>query len=309
MRPGMKRVAYATVFTGLFGAAFAAAIGAIPPREKDPVVNGTQDLGALDRVSESCWSELRSKHIYFAHQSVGSNILTGMREVLQQCPSIALPITTYRDDSPSFALPGLVQGPAGANGSPQNKIDGFVELLSSARGDGVDIALLKLCYADIGKSTDAVALFRQYAHAMDTLQAKRPNMRIVHCTIPLRSPASGVKAQIKKLVGSGNDGVNAVRGRFNELMRARYKASVLFDVAQVESIKSDGSACTVSVSGRDWPALAAEYTDDGGHLNHAGQIVAARELLLTLSRQCDGAKTVAKPAIEITTVPVNDSAK
>ena len=36
----------------------------------------------------------------------------------------------------------------------------------------------------------------------------------------------------------------------------------------------------------NWPCLADDYTDDGGHLNRHGRLLVAREMLLALSRTC-----------------------
>ncbi len=304
MRSGMKRVAYAGIFTGIFGAGLATAIGFTPPAETVPAEAVVRDLSALEGVSESCWSFVRSKRIYFAHQSVGSNIIKGTAEILDRLASIGIDVRSYRDPSkrgsgePSaFAKPGVVHGAAGANGSPEEKIAAFASFLGTKEAEEVDIALLKLCYADVGKTTDVDALFQHYTKAMEALAKRRPTLRIIHCTVPLKAPEVGAKAQVKKLLAKGTESVNALRGRFNDLLRNRYDATNVFDVARAESEHADGTESTVSVSGTRWPALASEYTDDGGHLNELGRFVVAREFLLTLGKQCPPANAATKPAV------------
>ncbi len=303
MKLGMKRAAYVTILTGLFGVGFATAIGLAPPAASTSATGSAQDSRALESVSAECWAQVRSKRIYFAHQSVGSNMLKGVKVLLDAHSSIGLSVMAYRDESKRsssdpkpFAQTGLVQGPAGANGAGGKKIDAFVEFLRSPIAAEVDIAILKLCYADVGKSTDVDALFREYAAAIKKLKRDRPTLQIVHCTVPLKAPETGAKARVKKLVGSGTESANASRGRFNELVRTTYEAATICDVARAESIRGDRTECTVTVDGVKWPALVPEYTDDGGHLNAIGQVVVAREFLLALSRQCSEVTAPSQPS-------------
>lgn len=350
-----------------------------PPPEKASVAD-VVDLAPLDAVGAPCWAELDARRIYFAHASVGRNILDGIEEILRERPSIGLSIVPWRedrgatldageargpaageqraggrrgggsrgnaagtadrdrdrmqdkdrdqdrdqdrdrdrdrdrehaegtgrgDDGPpeggrriahAFRSPAIVHGPSGANGSPEAKIESFEKMLRSREGDGVDLAILKLCYADIGRGTDADALFERYATAVERVRRERPELRFVHCTVPLKTAAHGAKAALKRLVGAGENAANARRGRFNELLRKRYAGEVVLDIAEVESHAPDGTATTVEYDGVKWPCLADDYTDDGGHLNRHGRLLVAREMLLALARTCTAAPLPATTA-------------
>ncbi len=300
--PRMQRVAVATLFTGLFGVGFATALGFSPALSQATILRA-QDSSALDRVDGECWELLRGKRIYFAHQSVGSNILKGVSVLLKEHPDVGLRVRSLgkssKEDSNAregsgepFAEAGLVQGPAGANGDASAKLRTFVEFLRSPSAANVDIALLKFCYADVNASTDVDALFREYKTAMELLKRERPTVRIVHCTVPLKCAETSAKARVKKVIGRGTESANVARGQFNNALRKAYDANTIFDVARAEATRADGGDATVTVQGVKWPALAAEYSDDGGHLNAVGQLAVAREFLLALSRQCKAADPV-----------------
>ena len=262
----------------------------------DQASEPTVDLGMLEKVDESCWSELRTKRIYFAHQAIGSEMVTGLRELARRKPALALTITAYaepdRTDGTThsvFETPALVEANAGRRGNPEKKIDEFSSFLRSSEGANVDIAILKLCYGDIGRMTDAEELFGRYTKAIEAIRRERPTIHIIHCTVPLKSEEHGAKGRLKRLVGAGSDASNATRSRYNEMVRQRFPAEQVLDLAAAESRRPDGTTATVEVGGKRVQVLADEYTDDGAHLNRFGQQVMAREFLLALSRQCGGA--------------------
>src|SRR5205085_12594035 len=58
----------------------------------------------------------------------------------------------------------------------------------------------------------------------------------------------------------------------------------IFDLARVESTAPDGKLVTVTWEGVTAPAMAAQYTEDGGHLNALGRARAAREFIAVLAR-------------------------
>jgi hypothetical protein len=299
------------------------------------------DLAALDTVPEACWAELRTKHIYFAHQAVGGNIVRGLEEAMRRRPSINLAILPVKNgttvpaegggdekskreqkreqkrenekpfappSAASFAQAGIVHGASGPDGDPEEKIDMFARFLRSPAAEQVDIAVLKLCYADIERSTDIDKLVEHYANTVKLLVLERPNLRIVHCTVPLKEHEHGAKAAMKKLVGAGGDAINAVRGRYNDALRRKYAADEILDIAAAESTRADGSRVTFAVEGVHWPALASEYTDDGGHLNAKGQLAVAREMLLALSRTCTKPAET-KPATGVAIEPTEGSGR
>jgi hypothetical protein len=46
---------------------------------------------------------------------------------------------------------------------------------------------------------------------------------------------------------------------------------LFFDIAELESTLLDGTNVSFQVNGKNYQALASEYTTDGGHLNNLGQ--------------------------------------
>ena len=331
MNCAYKRLACATVFATIFGGAYGFSSMLEPPKTTPPaaakptsatapaepktpstpptppmeckVPPGAEpivDLTPLDKVDEGCWSELRNKRVYFAHGTVGTNIVAGLCAVQCRKPAINIDAMGYNEPDKTdatprsvFDSPGIVDAQSGKAGNPEQKIDDFAKFLRSPEGTKVDIALLKFCYSDIGRTTDTDALVDRYGKMVEQLKRDRPDLRIITCTVPLKSEEAGTKARMKKLVGAGSDASNAARGRYNDAIRKRFPAAQLFDIAAIESRKPDGGEATVVVSGKRVQTLAAEYTEDGAHLNQTGQMLLARDFLLALTKQCRGA---AEPA-------------
>lgn len=279
-------------------------------RDTEPRNEVDIDLAALDRVSETCWSGLRGKRIYFAHETLGGEIVHGIETVLARKSSIALQVLSYRgqereahrrerrgtNEADAFDRPGIFHAAIGHDGEPEDKIDAFETFLLSPEADRVDVALLKLSCADIGRSTDVNRVMDRYAQAIDSIRSARPKLTILHCTAPLREPDHGAKAAIKKTVGIGPDAANANRGRYNELLRKRFANDHVFDIARAESRRLDGTEETVLVKNERWPALASEFGHGARELTEAGRVTLGREFLMTLSRLCTDA-TDTKPGV------------
>jgi hypothetical protein len=323
MQQSIKRAASAAFLSVLLvgGAAVASNTLREPQDAKKPAVKQdakhdakqdtkTVDLSPIDSVGETCWADLRTKRFYFAHEALGSEITKGVETILSRKPEIGLKVFSFRQEereakgherrgeseSPAFDRPGVFHAVVGNNGEPEDKIDAFEEFLLSPEGAKIDVALLKLSCADFGRSTDAARVVDRYAQAVDSIRAARPNLRIVHCTAPLREIDHGAKGTIKKMFGAGTDAANATRGRFNDLLRKRFANDVIFDVARAESTRLDGTEETVVVKNEHWPALASEFGEGAHDLTEAGRSVLGREFLLALSRCCAEAK-VAKPTV------------
>ncbi|MEY3144179.1 MAG: hypothetical protein RLY21_2672 [Planctomycetota bacterium] len=276
------------------------------------------DLGALDKIGETCWADLRTKRIYFAHEALGGEIAKGIETVLSRKPELALQVLSYRgeereahrrerrgaSDADAFDRPGIFHASIGHNGEPEDKIDAFEEFLLSPEASKVDIAILKFSCSDIGRSTDVNRVLDRYTQALQSIKAARPNLTIVHCTAPLREPEHGAKAAVKKMVGMGPDAANATRGRYNDLLRKRFANEPVLDIAAAESRRLDGTAETVLVKNERWPALAPEFGSGTHDLTEAGRVMLGREFLMALSHCCEGAKGK-QPAV--TAAPTEES--
>ena len=245
---------------------------------------GTPSSGGPDARTRLDLESVARRSVLFAHQSVGMNVLAGIRE-LSEREGVPLHIVDV-STTPVVAPRTFAHLFVGQNGSPTTKLDGFTRALEALPPDAPDIALVKFCYVDFAPATDAAALFARYRSTVADLQARRPGTRFVHVTAPLSTVQSGPRAWVKRLLGKAPYGLveNVRREEFNALLRNAYGGKEpVFDLALVESTLPDGTRSTVPVNGGTVPVLASSYTDDGGHLNEAGRLRAARELLSVLA--------------------------
>lgn len=287
MKPAMRKTALVSVVLAML----LILCGAIMTKEDlslgEPMMNVNEvDLSALDRVPETIWRKVAQQRIYFGHQSVGANILAGVEEILQRHPRIKLTLVEFTDPA-QLDQPCLAHSRIGQNHDPQSKIDRFVELMKAGTGQRADIALFKLCYVDIEPQTNAKELARAYLDAVARLEQDLPGTSFIGVTSPLTRVESGLKTRLKKILGKPLWGYqeNLRRSEFNEVLRQGCQdRRPLFDLAGIESTAPDGQATWVRVDGVKAPCLASAYTDDGGHLNQAGRLIAAREFLLELAR-------------------------
>lgn len=220
------------------------------------------------------------RRVFFGHQSVGANILEGVAGLT----SGKLIIREGRT-ADALASPGLVHTFLGQNEAPRTKIADFESALD-ALGGRVEIAFFKFCYVDFEARTDVEQLFAEYLAAMNRLRAKYPAVTFVHLTVPLTVVPQGAKAWLKKTVtrqAPWGTRENAVRHRFNTLLRTRLEGHPLFDLAALESTHSDGTAVRYQLDGQQLPSLAPEYSDDGQHLNPVGGRQVAAALLTFLA--------------------------
>ena len=198
--------------------------------------------------------------IYFGHKSVGYNIVAGIRRISDIHILTAYNQPDQNDGSLRTTILQLTGGPAfvehdiGSDGRPFDKIASFERFMNDIIRDNVDVAFFKFCYMDIDASTDVSALIAAYQAAIDRLHTCFPKVIIAHFTVPLYSRPASFD--------------NNKREQFSNWLRETYKDKV-FDIASIESVDSKGNTAI------SWDnatiAMADEWTDDGGHLNEAGQ--------------------------------------
>ncbi|MHA7632265.1 hypothetical protein [Corallococcus sp. M7] len=229
---------------------------------------------------------LTHRRVFFGHQSVGGNILDGVR-ALPNAPGSKTPAIVEVKDANATIAPGtLAHALVGQNEQPETKLAHFEQLLDGGVAKQVDVALVKFCYIDFTSSTDAKALFEKYRATLAGLKSRHPGVTFVHVTAPLTTVQRGAKAWFNELRGRAVYGVgeNVSREAFNALMRQTYGGKEpLFDLAALESTQADGSRETYEVNGRAYPAMVPAYSDDGGHLNAQGQARVASALVTFLA--------------------------
>lgn len=236
----------------------------------------------IGSVPEREWKDLSRKRIYFGHQSVGANILNGVKDIMQEYGNIKLNIEKT-SEAEDFNAPVFAHARIGKNADPFSKIEVFEQGIRQGIGDKADIAFFKLCYLDITKETDVENLFNAYTQTMERLKTEFPETVFIFTTVPLTTTEMTWKTVVKKLIGRDYLGDNIKRNEFNELLRQKYgvKGNV-FDIAKAESLYPDGTQEGFKKNEKQYTSLIPVYTDDGGHLNQTGRKIVAACLLKTL---------------------------
>ena len=237
----------------------------------------------VDAALRTDLRQIGTQRIFFAHQSVGMNLLDGLRQ-LSGAADVVIRIEPAVNAG-SVPQQSLGHAFIAQNGKPLLKLGDFRRALES-KPNAVDIALLKFCYLDFAMDTDVKALFEHYRETISALQKINPRTTFVHVTVPLTVPQAGVKGLVKRLLGIAPYGVreNVRREEYNALLRSTYAGrEPLFDLARVEATAPDGRTSAVEWQGSVVPMLTPAYTDDSGHLNATGRVRAARELAAVLA--------------------------
>lgn len=243
-------------------------------------------LPSIKDIPNSSWEKLSQKKIYFGHQSVGFNIIDGIKDLMKENPQIKLNIVETSEHK-NFDNPIFAHSRVGSNKDPNSKTDAFAELMNKGICDRMDIAFFKFCYVDIDGQTDVQEVFTQYKDTLARLRAKHPKTTFVHVTVPLSTTKATWKTWIKKILRKDEIweyDSNIRKNEFNDFLRKEYSGKEpIFDLAYVESTFPDGRRSTFTKAGETYYSMAPEYTHDGGHLNETGRKRAAEQLLILLA--------------------------
>ena len=239
----------------------------------------------LRQVTAAEWDRLASRTIFFGHQSVGADILRGVRELMADHPEIRLRIVDGLSE-PLGPAPALVQFPIGRNGDPHSKNEAFRVFFDNRPGIANGVALYKFCYLDVDHATDPGRLFDDYNASINRLKATHSGLQIVHVTSPLTTVESPVKLALKTLLGRSTDReLNVIRNEYNRLLRREFGGKdPIYDLARIESTREDGSRVFFVRDNQAVYGLAPELTSDGGHLNQTGRRAAAEQFLILLAK-------------------------
>src|SRR3954468_8854042 len=164
----------------------------------------TVEGAAADPALRADLQRVATARVFFAHQSVGANLIEGLGRLARQ-EKVPVYIAEMRVPE---------------NGHPLRKLPSFEQAVQERAGS-IDIAMLKFCYVDVGAQTDAAALFEQYRATLGRLQARYPGITFVHVTLPLTTVQTGWKALAKRLAGRDPYGSveNVRREEYNALLR------------------------------------------------------------------------------------------
>ncbi len=246
------------------------------------------DLNELKNVPQEKWEELANKKIFFGHQSVGYNIIDGIKAIIAENPNIRLKLNIKETKNPAdFEAPIFAHAPVGKNQDPFSKIDDFKAIMASGVGDKVNIAFFKLCYIDITQDTDLDKLFNHYKTTMDQLQQDFPKVIFIHCSVPVRATNTSIKATIMRMLGKTvwGDMENITRNKYNRKLANEYgNSGRFFHLAKYEATTPDGVLTHCAKGGKDCLALYSGYSEDGGHLSPLGRKAVSQKLLWLISR-------------------------
>ena len=237
----------------------------------------------INDVPSEVWESLSRKKIYFGHQSVGFNIMDGIKELMRQYPIINLNIIESDDVAKEGGV--FAHSRIGKNREPEGKIREFFKIVDRNGEYLPDLAFLKFCYVDMHDRIDVNNLFAQYKEAVKVLRDKHPNIFLIHFTMPLRSQEFTWKTRLKIVLAREpwelKDAVK--RNQFNSMMLKEYQGrEPIFDIARFEATAPDASVSSFYFKGSDYLALQPQYTYDGGHLNQLGRTQIAEKFLLFL---------------------------
>lgn len=223
----------------------------------------------IDDTLKQDLTTLRGSRVFFGHHSVGQNILDGLATLSKEAG-----IEVKLEDAP-----------VGQNTRPLEKFRDFAERAERDPGDGTQLMLMKLCYVDFNPRTDVDELIRGYVQAVQRVRKARPAVRIVHVTPPLCVRPSDLKSTLNRTLGRPvwEDQSNAKRMAFSRKLRESFPGEPFFDLASVESTRPDGAAEQHDVGGQPVPMLWPGYSNDGGHLNATGQLLAAKAFAHSLA--------------------------
>lgn len=203
------------------------------------------------------------KRIFFGHQSVGENLLQGVREYA--------PLLQVFDNTPDMDDRGIWHTRIGRNTHPLSKLRAFEQALAGYAGDWSELALMKFCYVDVTAHTDVLALWDAYQATMFRILSSRPGLKLLHLTVPLNLTHTGWRGMVAGLLTpQPRMEDNWAREAFNQFVRENYPGQV-FDLAALESTNPKGRRCTAVRRGVSIPSLCKHYTEDGGHLNATGR--------------------------------------
>ena len=241
------------------------------------LVVGYTNALAVANYSQAQMNEIGQLKWYFAHASVGGNMMSGVTGLRSSNSGFYQYQSATEDGTPPAAtLTGTIYEHNRGNPGWQAKVDGFQTCASNGwRFPMVNLAVNKFCYIDQEASLD------YYLGSMTNLEAAFPETVFVYMTIPLMT---------------SQDSDNYLRNVFNDNLRAWIAASgrVLFDIADIEAHDTNGALCTYTYNSRLCQRLYSGYSSDGGHLNTAGSQLVAKgyyalgAALMAADRDSDG---------------------
>lgn len=246
---------------------------------------GVMDATPITSITNDQWEALAARPIFFGHQSVGRDMMHGVARVLDAHPEIPLRVVSA-DGPEDVGGTAFIDARIGRNRAPESKSAAFLEWVRAMGDRPGALAMYKFCYVDVNADTDPARLFADYQATIEEARRRHPGLLIVHMTLPLHTADEGMGERIRTVLGFPTQTrLNAIRNRYNELLLQTYGGrDPVFDLALLESTRSDGSRAFTRYRGENVYMLAPEWTYDGGHLNDSAKYRAAERLLVFLAQ-------------------------
>ena len=217
-------------------------------------------VGSVESLPQNVMDAIGNQRWLFNHASVGGNIIEGMRTLHSSNPGkFKLAVSSVGFDSSN----GYASAPSGGTmagniyecdrGNPgwEEKFNIFERSVQNGgwQASAVDVCMDKLCFID--QNADA----NTYISKMSALESLYPDTKFVYTTIPITT---------------STDNDNMLRNQYNQKVREYCSANnkLLFDIADIEAHDLNGNECTFN---GNMQCMFSGYSDDGGHLNQAGQ--------------------------------------
>ena len=254
------RIMLALVAIGLLAGAAPAAAIIINHTNYDP-----------STIPQETMNQVGQLKLYFAHASVGGNIIDGLSD-LHSLNATRYQLHTVTEDGvpPATTSPGNMYEYMRGNPGWSAKVTTFETYMANGWGaNKVHVAINKFCYIDPD------ANFTSYRNSMVNLEATPAYAatRFVYMTIPLMTAPN-----------SASD--HYLRQTFNAQLRQFCAANdkILLDIADIEAWNPSGVEQTITYNGTVCQVMAPEYTSDGGHLNTLGRDHVAMGLYAMLAK-------------------------
>ncbi len=232
-----------------------------------------------DQVISQGLTFLSRHHVFFGHQSVGGNILTGLENWMQESDVDLRLIHPF--DTDSLATIGITEEKIGQNGAPLIKLEDFQQKCLLLKDQNLDIAIMKFCYIDFTSNTDLEPIKKRYIETFHNLEQAMSDCRFIHMTVPYTALRYGLRSGLRKLLGQpiSLEQDNIIRNHFNDFLRTQYPEQQIFDLGKLESTTPSGNEVGFSYKGKSYQSLFNQYTDDWGHLNALGKRWVSAKLL------------------------------
>ncbi len=196
-------------------------------------------------------SAIAQRSYFFAHASVGDNIVNGFN-LWHADNATSFPlIVVNEDDVPSNTITRSTQGMLYnySRGNPgyTQKIDLFESCITNGWGIRVRVVMNKFCYIDHDGDWTA------YRDSMVSLEQSYPDTLFIYATMPITIWSTADNIAINNFNNNLRQWISTQHGKY------------LYDIADIEAYNPDGVQQTFSSGGATYQKLWTGYSSDGGH--------------------------------------------